>query len=64
MTTPALGRLERVDIRTVWKNEATDFTPWLASPNGMEMLGETIGLDLEARERSASSSWRPTSSTA
>lgn len=42
-----LGRLERVDLREVWKTEASDFTPWLAQEQNIELLGETIGIDLE-----------------
>ena len=42
-----LGRLERVDLRDAWKNEATDFTPWLAEPGNLKLLGETLGLTLE-----------------
>lgn len=47
MSMPQLGRLEPVDLRTVWNNEATDFTPWLAREDNLAMLGETIGLELE-----------------
>jgi hypothetical protein len=47
MTSRALGRLEKVDIRAVWKNEASDFTPWLAEPENLELLGDTIGIELE-----------------
>jgi len=43
----ALGKLEQVDIRDVWQNEATDFTPWLAMPENLEALSETLGMDLE-----------------
>ena len=42
-----LGRLERVDLRQVWQREAGDFTPWLAEKINLELLGDTIGLDLE-----------------
>ncbi len=53
MTTPNLGRLERVDLRTAWKNEASDFTPWLASEDNIRLLGDTLGLDLEVQQQEA-----------
>jgi hypothetical protein len=43
-----LGRLERLELRTVWSNEATDFTPWLAKPENLEALSEALGMDLES----------------
>lgn len=43
-----LGKLVRVDPRTVWKHEAHDFTPWLAA--NIEVLGAAIGMDLEVVE--------------
>lgn len=42
-----LGRLEKVDLRLVFPNEATAFTPWLAEEKNLALLGEAIGLDLE-----------------
>lgn len=49
-----LGRLESVDPRTAWPAEDRDFTPWLARPENLEMLADTLGLELEleAREQS------------
>ena len=49
--TTQLGHLERVDHRTVWPDEARDFTPWLA--NNLDVLGKTlaINLELEATEK-------------
>lgn len=41
-----LGRLEQVEVRNVWTNEAFEFTPWLAQPENLEVLGETLGLSL------------------
>jgi hypothetical protein len=42
-----LGRIERVDLRSVWTNEGRDFTPWLATEENLAILGEARGIDLE-----------------
>lgn len=39
-----LGKIETVDIRTVWRNEAGDFTPWLAQEENLAALGEALHL--------------------
>lgn len=44
MSPPSLGRLTRVELRAAWKNEATHFTPWLAEPDNLSLLAETLGL--------------------
>jgi hypothetical protein len=50
---PALGRLERVSLRDIWRSESSDFTPWLAREENLEVLGNAIGmeLELEAQEK-------------
>lgn len=45
----ALGKLKHLDPREIWKNEAADFTPWLAEH--IELLGEALGLDLQLVQR-------------
>ena len=47
MTTPKLGRMEKVGLREAWANEASHFTPWLAKAENLTLLGEAIGRDLE-----------------
>lgn len=42
-----LARLESVDARTIWPNEAQDFTPWLAEEENLALLGETLGMEIE-----------------
>ena len=51
---PKLGRLEQGEIRDVWENEEKNFTPWLAEPGNIGLLGEAIGVELElvAQEQS------------
>ena len=53
MTDQPLGRLERVELRDIWVSEATSFTPWLARPENLAVLGEALNIDLEleAQER-------------
>lgn len=45
MTEQNLGKIEQVDIREVWADEASDFTPWLAS--NLDTLGDELGVKLE-----------------
>ena len=51
MTTPNLAKIERVDLREAWPNEARDFTPWLAQ--NIAELGEALDMDLELQEKEA-----------
>ena len=54
MTSPNFGRLISVNPRTAWQNEADDFTPWLSVRENLNLLGTTIGIELEfeAQEKS------------
>ena len=36
-----------MDPRTVWRGEATEFTPWLAEPDNIALLGNAVEMDLE-----------------
>lgn len=47
MDIPPLGRLEQIALRTIWTDEAAHFTPWLAKPENLKLLGETLGIELE-----------------
>lgn len=49
-----LGRLEKLDLRTYWKKEATDFTPWLAKEENIQLLSDTIGIELEVQSQEES----------
>jgi len=44
-----LGRLEEVDPRDIWKDEARNFTPWLL--DNADYLGEVLGLEIELESR-------------
>ena len=47
MSSTSLGRLEKVDVRTIWDHEARDFTPWLARQENLGQLGDAIGMEME-----------------
>jgi len=42
-----LGKLKKVEIREIWKNEATDFTRWLAKEENLALLSDEIGIDIK-----------------
>ncbi|OYP70639.1 hypothetical protein CIK92_09140 [Prevotella sp. P4-67] len=47
-----LGKLEKIeDLRSIWKHEAKDFTPWLAEEENLSMLSEAIGIDIVLEEQ-------------
>ena len=47
MTSKQLGRIEQIrDIRKYWESEATDLTPWLSEGENLNLLGDTIGIEL------------------
>lgn len=42
-----LGQLEQVDLRSIFPDEAHDFTPWLKQDENLALLGQTLNIDLE-----------------
>lgn len=48
----AISRLTPVPLRSLWPNEAYDFTTWLAE--NLDLLGETLGMELSLLEQEAS----------
>jgi hypothetical protein len=49
-----LGKIKKRDARKIWINEATEFTPWLASEENISQLSKAIGLELEVDQVEAS----------
>ena len=46
-----LSRLEEItDLRTIWQNEAKDFTEWLAKEENINLLAQSTGLEITAEE--------------
>ena len=48
---PELGKVDSVDVRTIWRHEAHDFTPWLSGH--LDLLGDALGMALELVQREA-----------
>ena len=52
MASQDLAKIEKIsDLRSVWPNEASNFTPWLA--DNIHLLGEALGMDLEKGDTEA-----------
>jgi len=47
-----IGKIERVPLREVWKNEALDFTTWLEE--NIDILNDNLDLNLSTAEREKS----------
>ena len=46
MHPPELGRLERIDLETLWEDEPSGFAPWFADPERLRILDDALGLRL------------------
>lgn len=42
------GKLKKINLRNIWPNEATSFTPWLA--DNINELSEALGMQLELKQ--------------
>ena len=51
MKSGKLGKLKQIDLRSVWKNEEINFTPWLVEEENLNDLGELLAITLEFLER-------------
>jgi len=45
-----LKPLKNIPVRKQWTDEAKEFTPWLASEEGLALLGESLGMELELED--------------
>ena len=46
-----LGKLEKVDLKTIWENEVYNFKPWLAKKENLELLVDVIGIELNWKSK-------------
>lgn len=52
---PTLSKLEEItDLRSIWPNEATNFTPWLYEEENMTLLSDAVGIDINVEEKESS----------
>lgn len=42
-----LGKFERVPLRDAWPTEDGNFTPWLAQPENIALMGDALNMELE-----------------
>lgn len=50
-----LSKLEEIkDLRKVWPNEASDFTPWLSQEDNIALLADAVGFDITVDETESS----------
>ena len=45
-----LSRIQKVQLREIWKHEATNFTRWLAKQENLALLSEEINIELTVNE--------------
>ncbi len=53
MNNNKLGKLSKVDLREIWKNEEYDFSAWLAEEENLALLSDELGVSIKLIEREA-----------
>ena len=48
-----IGKLAKVDLREIWKNEEYDFSSWLAEDGNLALLSDEIGIPIRLLEKEA-----------
>lgn len=48
-----LGKVKQVDLRSIWKHEASDFTNWLAEAENFQALADKVGIDMQVLKTEA-----------
>lgn len=48
-----IGKLSKVDLREIWKNEEYDFSGWLAQEENLVQLSDEIGVSIRLLEKEA-----------
>lgn len=48
-----LGKLAKVDLREIWKNEEYDFSTWLAEDQNLTQLSDEVGISIRLLEKEA-----------
>lgn len=48
-----IGKLIKVDLREIWKNEEYDFSSWLAQEQNLALLSDEIGVPIRLLEKEA-----------
>jgi len=49
-----LAQIKQVDLRNVWRHEATEFTTWLAKKENLSLLSDEIGIEISLIQTEAS----------
>jgi hypothetical protein len=48
-----LGKLKKVDLRSIWANEEYDFSKWLSKSENLQLLNDELGIQLVLKETEA-----------
>jgi hypothetical protein len=48
-----IGKLTKVDLRDIWKNEEYDFSSWFAKEENLVQLSDEIGIPIRPLEKEA-----------